>query len=93
VTGIFKTDSLPLASFLLNGNLDFLSCALTGANHVEFWFRDPDNRGIDLEEQFNNGPFSSYYAAMRKLRKLTTETIGARQNTPEYNHATNKTRF
>jgi hypothetical protein len=76
------TDSLPFASYLLSTKkLPFLRCQPAQAGRVAFVFADSESSGDALYLEFIGGaeaPASSYFDAIRQLRKIMDQIQGAK---------------
>lgn len=85
----FRTDSLPLASFLFTTKrLMFLRREPSGSR-LAFVFDDPEGLGESLQIAFESGaecPAAAFYDSVRHLRRIMTR-VQSRSNEHAYNQA------
>ena len=79
----FGTERFPLAIYLhASGQLDFSHCESTPSGKVRFVFRDPEQRGDELELGFERGaqvPATAIFASQKFLRRKMSEALNNRK--------------
>jgi hypothetical protein len=86
----FQTERLQLAIFMhATGGLRLLGCERNGDAKLRFVFDDPQQKGAQVELDFDRGaPVSatSLFASQKFLRRQMTDTLNRRIGEQEHGH-------
>jgi hypothetical protein len=85
----YQTDDLPFASYLLSsGRLRFVECRANGGGRLAFAFDDPQDEGDAIRIEYEAGAkvaAVTYYDAIRRLRRIMTQTTNKGERDHGYN--------